>query len=180
MILGSCLPGETYEREEKTLKPMKLGVILLALLLASMVMVPVASAADTVKPSLVSEPVNGAVYVSDHILPPEYFKDAKPAEPLPESQMITMVFSAKSLTRTGENTESEIEIPSRYLDPDTGFMRAKDNPSRYIDPALGAGDPVVLVRMPRSMFDRFVAGSDGKSLVLPTQQFVRNTRTLLT
>jgi hypothetical protein len=155
------------------MKQMKPGIILLALLLAAMAMMPVVSAADTAKPSRVSEPVNGAVYVPDHILPPEYFKNAKPAEPLPESQMITMVFSAKSLTWTGENTKSEIEIPSRYLNPDTGFTRSKDNPSRYIDPALDAGDPVVLVRMPRSMFDRFVAQSGGKSLVLPTQQFAR-------
>ena len=133
-----CLPSGAYESEEKTMKPMKLGVILLALLLAAMAMVPMVTAGYTAKTSPVSEPVNGAVYVPDHILPPEYFKDAKPAEPMPESQMINMVFSAKSLSWTGENTKSEIEIPSRYLDPDTGFTRSKNNPSRYIDPALSA------------------------------------------
>ena len=156
------------------MKPMKPGVLLLALLLAAMAIVPVVSAGYTSTTSPVSGPVNGAVYVPDHVLPPEYFKDAKPAEPVPESRMITMVFSEKSLSRTGKNTKSVIEIPSRYLDPDTGFTRTKDNPSRYIDPALNAGDPVVLVRMPRSMFDRFVDGSEGKSLVLPAQQFARH------
>ncbi len=42
-----CLPGGEYEWEEKTMKPIEFGVLLLVLLLAAKAMVPMASAADS-------------------------------------------------------------------------------------------------------------------------------------
>jgi hypothetical protein len=169
-MLPEFLKKKRRHRQMNTHK--KTGVILLSLFLAAMAIIPAAWAAAAPVPAAPGI-VNGTPNNPEHILPPEYFENAKPAEPLPESQMINLILSAKTVGMTGKGTNMLIEVPARYLDLDAELIASEDNPSRYLDPAIRAGDPVVLVRMPRTMFDVFVAEADGKPLTLPARQFAR-------
>ncbi len=73
----------------------KIVIALLALLVAAMVMVPIVSADE--QNAIVSTISTWKYPVPEHYIPPDYFKDAKPATPLPESEMINLVFSEQSL-----------------------------------------------------------------------------------
>lgn len=61
----------------------KIGVVLLALLLAGMAMVPMVSAAEQKVPTTLSIDENIGLNAPEHYIPPEYFKDGQPAVPLP-------------------------------------------------------------------------------------------------
>jgi len=72
------------------MKKLKHKAILLSMLLVAMVMVSMASATEQGLNEKNSVDVGKALNAPEHYIPPEYFKDAKPATPLPESKMITI------------------------------------------------------------------------------------------
>ena len=152
----------------------KIGVVLLALLLAGMAMVPMVSAADedTDKKSL--EIPDTANDVSAHHVSPDYYRNAKIMEPLPESEMVTVVISQKTLGISGIDKKPEIiSVSPSLLDARSSDLKILDNPDIRYEKTLDQNAGVVLVRMPKTMYDVFVSSSQGKNLELPTQSFCR-------
>ncbi|MEI7649973.1 MAG: hypothetical protein WCJ47_09745 [Methanomicrobiales archaeon] len=73
------------------MKLFKLSVVLLALLLAAMAMVPMVSAAEQSLSEQIAIDDREFVLPPEHHITPEYFKDSKPATPMPESEMINII-----------------------------------------------------------------------------------------
>jgi len=157
------------------MKTVKIGVILLALLLAAMAVVPMVSAAGVqTNESLDGTTREVSTYSTEHQIPSDYLKDSKPAQWLPESDMINIVISQKSLEKFNQNEQAGIlNIPLSYLDLKTTFLNSKENPSIYIETTLGQGESVALVRMPRQMYEMFADTSKDGNISLPTDYFVR-------
>jgi hypothetical protein len=106
---------------------MKLGVVLLTLLLAAMAFVPCVSAAELSISGQKSLGNKEFVPPPEHHIPPEYFKDSKPATPLPESEMINIILSEKTLEKFNQDKQvGIINIPISYLDLETQFTDSKD------------------------------------------------------
>jgi hypothetical protein len=152
----------------------KTWVVLLALLLAAMVIVPCVSAEEQ---SLSEQnTINGREFTPppEHHIPPEYFRDAKPASPLPESEMINIIFSEKTLDSFSQVKQAGIiNIPASHLNLNSGFTESKSWQNRFVENNINPNDVVVLVRMPRSMFDRFLATSKDGTISLPASYFSR-------
>lgn len=157
------------------MKTLKIGVILLALLLAAMAMVPMVSAAEPVSPAFTTAITNGTSHnMPQHYLPQDYLKDSKPTQWLPESDMINIVISQKSLEKFNQKTQSGIiNIPISYLDLKTTFLNTTENPSVYIESTIGQNEKIALVRMPRQMYELFIENSKGGYISLPADYFVR-------
>lgn len=156
------------------MKPVKYGVILLVLLLAAMAMVPMVSAEEQTSGTLdVAIPVTSA-NSTVHQIPADYLKDSKPAQWIPESDMINIVISQKSLEKFSPDKQSGIiNIPVSYLDMKTTFLNSKENPNIYAENTIGQGDSIALVRMPRQMYEMFAKNSNTGLISLPEDYFVR-------
>jgi len=148
--------------------------VLLALLLAGMVMVPIIGAEEQ---SLNEQNALGKsehIVSPEHHIPPEYFKDSQPATPLSESEMINIVLSEKTLDKFNQDDQTGIiEIPISYLDLNTKFTLSENNQNRFVENDIRDGDIIVLVRMPKVMYDRFVATSKNGIIALPASYFSR-------
>jgi len=145
-------------------------ILILALLLAVLVMIPVVAADNnsTVSPSWPYE------NVPEHHISPEYFKDAKPATPLPESEMITIIISGQTFGRfAGETQPVILAVPIPYLDFSENFTNATSSPTWHYEKNLAPDEPVAMIRMPGTIYDRLLSMSDGKNLELPVSAFVR-------
>ncbi len=177
ILVNYC--DQSFERsvcskKEEKMKSMKYGVILLALLLAAMAMVPMVSAEDQTNGVLGVAIPGTSVNSSVHQIPADYLKDSKPAQWLPESDMINIVISQKSLKKFNPDNQSGIiNIPVSYLDMKTTFLNSKENPSIYTENTIGQGDSIALVRMPRQMYVMFAKNSNDGIISLPADFFVR-------
>jgi len=148
--------------------------MLLALLLAAMTRVPMVSAAEQTNGSLDVTVQGVSVNSTVHQIPADYLKDSKPAQWLPESDMINIVISQKSLEKFNPDKHSEIiNIPVSYLDTKTTFLNSKEDPSIYTENTIGQGDNIALVRMPRQMYEMFAENSKDGNISLPADYFVR-------
>lgn len=152
----------------------KIVIALLALLLAGTVIVPCVSAdGQNVSEFRLSQADIGK-NAPEHYIPPEYFKDAKPATPLPESEMINLVISEKTIEKSAlDNEPGIINIPTAFLDLKGQFAESKEYSNRFIENDLNPEEGVVLVRMPKVMYDRFLATPDSSNLTLPASNFAR-------
>lgn len=151
----------------------KTVVVLLALLLAAMAMVPMVSATEQ---NAIGAKDSEWKYpgVPEHYLPPEYFKEAKPATALPESEMINLVFSEKTLNSFRKDDQAGIiSIPVTRLTLNSQFTESKIWQNRYVENDIKPDDAVVLVRMPRSMYDRFITTSKEGMVMVPASYFAR-------
>lgn len=152
----------------------KWSVVLLVLLLAAMAIVPCVSADEQ---SLNEKnTINGREFTPppEHHIPPEYFRDAKPATPLPESEMINIVFSEKTLDSFNRIKQAGIiTIPVFPLNVNSQFTESRIWQNRFVESGIDPDDVVVLVRMPRSMYDRFLATSKDGMISLPASYFSR-------
>ena len=149
----------------------KLSIVLLALLLAAMV--PMGSAEEQ---SATGETDSEWKYpgVPEHYLPPEYFKDAKPATPLPESEMINIVFSEKTINSFSKDDPTGIiSLPTSSLIQNSQFTESKSWQNRYVENDIKPDEAVVLVRMPKTMYDRFVITSKDGTITIPASYFAR-------
>ncbi len=152
----------------------KTWVILLALLLAAMAMVPIMSAVELRMSE--QKTINGGEFTPppEHHIPPEYFKDPKPATPLPESEMINIILSEKNLGKFNQDKQAGIvNIPISYLNLETQFTESKDYQNRFIENDINQDGTIVLVRMPKEMYDRFLVTSKDGILDLPISYFGR-------
>ena len=111
----------------------------------------------------------------NHYIPPEYFANATPAIPLPESEMVTFVVSKAKLPQTVSSTPSGIvNIPISQLNQSGEFSISPNSAALSTAGSIGPDDPVILVRMPRDMYNRFVSESQNGVLSLPELYFTRN------
>lgn len=112
--------------------------------------------------------------VPEHHFSPDYFKEGKPATPLPESEMINIVLSEKTLDSfSGDEQKGIITVPLSHLNLVSQFTESKNWQNRFVENDISSGDAVVLVRMPKSMYDRFLATSKDGMISLPASYFSR-------
>jgi len=152
---------------------LKFGVILLTLLLAAMAIVPMVNAADEQN---ATAQINSTwkYAVPDHHFSPDYFKAGKPATPLPESEMINIVLSEKTLDSfSGDEQEGIITVPVSHLNLVSQFTESKNWQNRFVENGISPDESVVLVRMPKSMYDRFLATSKEGIVSFPASYFSR-------
>jgi hypothetical protein len=149
-------------------------IILLALVIAGLAIVPVACGEEqnnSVQATINPCEVPGA---PDHCIPPEYFKDAKPPTPVSESAMITIIISGHTFDQfSPEKTTGIIVVPISYLDFTANFINSTSSPTRHYEKNLVPDEPVAMIRMPGTMYDRMLSMSDGKNLELPVSAYVR-------
>jgi len=156
------------------MKTREIGVILLALLLAAMAMVPMVSAAEQSMSEQIAIDDREFTLPPEHHIPPEYFKDSKPATPLPESEMINIILSVKTLDKFNQDKQSGIiNIPISYLNFNTQFTESKDYQNRFIENGINQDDTIVLMRMPNVMYNRFLETSKNGIIALPASYFGR-------
>jgi len=112
---------------------MKPGVVLLVLMLAAMAIVPCVSAGDENTDIKSVEILDTANAVSAHHVYPDYYRNAKLMEPLPESEMVTVVISQKTLGISGIEKKPEIiSVSPSLLDVKSPDLQVLDNPDiRY-------------------------------------------------
>jgi hypothetical protein len=133
-------------------------------LLAAMVIVPMVSAAE----QMVSASPTG------HQIPSDYLKDSKPAQWLPESDMVNIVISQRSLEKFNQEKQTGIiTIPVSYLDLKTTFTNSKENPYVYSENTIGSDEGIALIRMPRQMYEMYVLDAKDGNLSLPADYFIR-------
>ena len=146
------------------MKLVKLSVVLLALLLAAIAVVPMVSAVE----QIVSASPAG------HQIPSDYLKDSKPAQWLPESDMVNIVISQRSLEKFNQEKQTGIiNIPVFYLDLKTTFTDSKENPYVYTENTIGSDEGIALIRMPRQMYEMYVLNAKDGNLSLPADYFIR-------
>ena len=148
----------------------KQGLVLLALLLAAIAMVPMVNAAESANPAVPGQPAT-----EFHTITSDYLKDAKPAPRVPESEMMTMVISQKTLGKFGNSDKSDIiTLPVGFLIADTSFTVTKETPDISIENGLTASTQnIVLIRIPKEMFKQFVQNAHDGKIALPGPYFFR-------
>ena len=152
------------------MKTNSIGVILFVLLLAAQVTIPLVTGENNSTPS----PTGKYKDVPEHHIPPEYFKDAKPATPLSESAMITIIISGQTFRRFAREKQPDIlAVPIPYLDVSANFTNSTSSPTWHYENNLAPDEPVAMIRMPGTMYARLLSMSDGKNLELPVSAYVR-------
>jgi hypothetical protein len=88
--------------------------------------------------------------------------------------MINIVLSEKTLNSFSLDEQAgTFNIPSSHLDLNSQFTASKSNQNMFVENGINQSDVVVLVRMPRSMYDRFIATSKNGMISLPASYFGR-------
>jgi hypothetical protein len=166
---------KTAKGSERRMQLRKIVIALLALLLAGAVIVPCVSAAD--ENVNLSGDTSNIVQFSDGAdlrLPSDKPGDSKPAKGLPETDMINIVLSQKTVEKFGPGERSGIiNIPVTYLETKTNFITSKEKPSFLTEITLQSDDGIVLIRMPKQMYERFVKKAQYGKLSLPADYFAR-------
>ncbi len=97
-------------------------------------------------------------------------KDLEPAEPLPESEIITIIFSERWLNENNRESDPDIiNITILKIAFDSQF--SVDQMGRFIEIRLRDDEPVVVFRMPKEMFFSFNPNPDVIRLMFPKDQF---------
>ena len=144
-------------------------IIIFFLLLVAIVVIPIVDAEYNYTPSETWKYPG----VPEHYIPPEYFKDSKPATPLTESEMINIVISGQTLERyTAKEQPGILALPLLYLDFSGNFANSTSSPTWHYEKNLAPDTPVALIRMSDAMYVRMLAMSDGKNLELPISVYV--------
>lgn len=112
--------------------------------------------------------------VPEHHIPPEYFANAQPATPISESAMVTIVISQQAYEQFSPAGKPGIlMVPVAYLDFTNNFTNTTSVPTWHEEKSLRPEGAVAMIRMPATMYDRFLADAKGPALELPESSFVR-------
>jgi len=112
--------------------------------------------------------------VPEHHIPPEYFANAQPAVPISETEMVTIVISRQTYGRFSPADKPGIlVVPVAYLDFTNNFTNTTLMPTWHEEKSLRPEEGVAMIRMPATMYDRFLADAKGTTLELPESSFVR-------
>ena len=66
-----------------------------------------------------------------------------------------------------------IHIPTSYLDMQAQFTESQDMNHQFTEKNIQTDEPVVLIRMPKVMYERFLASSPDNNVTLPASNFGR-------
>jgi len=154
---------------------MKTCVVLLALMLAAMAIVPIVSAADEINSRSDYLTSNQVI----HQIPDNYLKDTKPAEWLPESDMVSFIIPQKTLNTFGQDSTSGlIQIPVTYLDRTSNFFERENVQNMYVERDITKDETIVLLHMPMELYETFMKTNKGEMLTLPSAYFFRSYKNL--
>ena len=125
-------------------------------------------------PRQVPVPEGNGFVVPEHHIPPEYFANAKPATPISESAMVTIVISQETYERfSPADKPGIVVVPVAYLDFTNNFTNTTALPTWHEEKSLRPEGAVAMIRMPVTMYDRFLADAKGATMELPESSFVR-------
>jgi len=145
---------------------LKYSIVLIAVLIIVLLALPVMTELPLGQP----EPPDPV----EHHIPPEYWANASPATPLTESEMITIILAESTLSPPGQDIPTGIvEIPLSRLNLSSRFVKSDEYENWYTETDLNSDEPVVLIRMPQTMYDRHIAMSRNDTLSLPETSFCR-------
>jgi len=139
------------------MKHMKIGVILLALLLAAMAMVPVVSAADR------------QMYAVD-------WSRVAPTQPVAEKDLLTIITSENVYATALSINDSEfVAIPA--LDSSETAVAIDKGPGYIVKGVVDDSDAVTVIRLPRKMYDNFARDYKDGMVMIP-KEFVAHYRSI--
>ena len=145
---------------------LKYCIVLIAVLIMMLLALPMMTGLPPGEPELPDPP--------EHHIPPEYWANASPATPLTESEMITIILAESTLSTPGHDTPPGIvEIPLSRLNLSSRFMKSDEYENWYTQTDLNSDEPVVLIRMPQTMYGRHIAMSRNETFSLPETSFCR-------
>jgi nitrate reductase cytochrome c-type subunit len=131
----------------------KIGVVMLALLLAAMAMVPMVSAA------------NQKIHLVD-------WSNVAPTKPLDQSELITFIISDKILQDTNvQNNPSLIRLNISEFTTTITQNELIDCPNCNIQKHLNTDENIAVLSIPKTMFDSFKQDANGSSITLPKEFF---------
>ena len=100
------------------------------------------------------EELDDEITAHHYSIPPDYLKDAKPATPLEESKMISIVLPYKwILTNDVSKDANIIDISFSASEFDEVFSCMADHPEYHIFKEINENEETAVLRMPKSMFD---------------------------
>jgi hypothetical protein len=150
-------------------------IILLILVLAGFAIVPIVCGEEQTNSVQATQNPCGGAGAPEHCIPPSYFKDSKPATPLSESAMITIIISEQTYDRfSPKDKPGIVVIPVSYLDFSTNFTHSTSSPTWHYEKHLISGNSLAMIRMPYSMYDRFITTANGNNLELPASAYIRH------
>jgi hypothetical protein len=88
--------------------------------------------------------------------------------------MVTIVISQQTYERFSlAESPGILKIPVAYLDFANNFTNTTLMPTWHVEKSLPPGGGVAMIRMPVTMYDRFLAKANGTTMELPASVFVR-------
>jgi hypothetical protein len=131
------------------MKLCKWSVVLLALLLAAMAMVPMASAAD--------RPANAV----------DWSKVA-PTPPVEEKDLLTIIFSQKDFSSQSEAKDNSfIRLSADIANQKSGSVIL--NPEYRIQGNISGSEPVVVIQLPQKMYENLLRDSTDGTVLVPKE-----------
>ncbi len=135
------------------MKTLKVGVVLLALLLAGLAMAPVVSAANRPMP-LVD------------------WSNVAPTQPLAEKDLVTFVITERTLAAANVQKDNPtIVLNSSDFRSDGKLSVLPGGSELHIQNALNAEQPVAVLTIPKSMYTYFRQNSPNDSISVPRDMF---------
>jgi hypothetical protein len=132
------------------------------------------SAEEQAVRSVDSGNLNISINHPQHIIPDNYLKNSKPAEWLPESEMVNIILSQKILERYNQNSNSEIiEIPITYLESKSNFEKNEKFSGYNVEKGIDPDESIVLIRMPSQLYETFIKEDVDGKMSLPSKYFCR-------
>jgi outer membrane lipoprotein-sorting protein len=114
------------------------------------------------------------VHVNDTLMKTLPQKGEQVAQPLTEREMVTIVIpQAKYELFSPADKPGIIVVPVAYLDFTNNFTNTTALPTWHEEKSLRPEGAVAMIRMPVTMYDRFLADAKGATLELPESSFVR-------
>ncbi|WP_332448646.1 hypothetical protein [Methanoculleus sp.] len=103
---------------------------------------------------------------------PDYLKDAKPATPLEESEMISIVVPYKlTLTKDARQDANIVNISFSVSEFDEQFTCMADHPGYHIFKGINENEEVAVLRMPKTMFGYLNQNPTTININFPTEYF---------
>lgn len=115
------------------------------------------------------QPQNKYTYNPNQLIHPEYFANSSNPTPVNESDMINYVISDKTFNKfSNDDIRGIVFIPISFLNS----MECLDvYKNVFAETGINQNDKLVLIRMPKDMYNRFISEADGDILSLPINSF---------
>ncbi len=142
--------------------------LLIALLLVSMVFVPVSAGTQIITPDKTN--IVKTSHAQHLDFPVEIPKDLQPAKPLPESEMYVIDIPESWLKEKNTSKDPElIDISVSKKEFDSAF--AQDKNGQFVSKQLKTGEKTVNLRIPKTMYSALNTNPAMVKLSFPVRQF---------